>query len=329
MDFGGLHLEDRRIRFAADGKEHFIAYKELVWAYLEDNKIVIHTQQKEQYSIEMDGEEAEKCLKALKREIPELIAGHQKGGRLPLNSLDNVRDLGSIQTKDGRCILPGRLLRSGDLYHISYDDQNYLCREYKLKTVIDFRTEKEWKERPDALLNGVDYIEHPILEESFAGMEPLARFSGDGEARMLQLYEDLVLNRRAQSAYGSFLRILKHHAEGAVLWHGNAGKDRTGVGTALLLRILGVSQTEILAEYMQTKDYLQKDTEFMLLMLENRGVPRRALKNAEIMLGVKEIYLQRAFDKIAEKYGTFDKYVKKALGLTLFDMNFLKDRYLF
>lgn len=329
MDFGGLHLEDRRIRFAADGKEHFIAYKELVWAYPEANGIVIHTQQKDQYLIEMDGEEAKRCLKALKRQIPELIAGSQKGGKLPLNSLDNTRDLGSIQTQDGRCILPGRLLRGGDLYHISYDDQNYLRREYKLKTVIDFRTEKEWENRPDAVLEGVDYIEHPVLEESFAVMEPLVRFSGDGEARMLQLYEDLVLDQRAQSAYGNFLRILKHHGEGAVLWHGSAGKDRTGVGTALLLRILGVSWTEILADYMQTNVYLQKDTEFMLLMLENRGVPRRALKNAEIMLGVKEIFLQRAFDKIAEKYGTFDKYVKKALGLTLFDRNFLKDRYLF
>lgn len=329
MDFGELHLEDRGIRFVVGGKEHFAAYKELVWAYPASGGIVVHTRQKERYPIEMDAEEAERCLKTLKKQNPELITDSQKGGKLPLNSLDNTRDLGSMRTQDGCLILPGRLLRSGDLYHISYDDQKYLRREYKLKTVIDFRTEKEWIQRPDEMLEGAERIEHPILEENLTAMESLIHFSGDGEASMLRFYEDLVLDRRAQSAYGSFLRILKHRSEGAVLWHGSAGKDRTGVGTALLLRVLGVPETEVLADYMQTKDYLQKDTEFMLLMLENRGVPRRVLKNAEIMLDVKERYLQRAFDKITEKYGTFDKYVKKALGLTPFDRNFLRDRYLF
>lgn len=263
------------------------------------------------------------------KQVSDSAAGAQKGGKLPLNSLDNARDLGGMKTQDGRCIQPGRLLRGGDLYHISYDDQTYLRRTYKLKLVIDFRTEKERKERPDEEILGVDVIKHPVLEEASTITEQLAHIPGDGEAYMLQFYEDLVLNRRAQSAYGNFLRTLKHHGEGAVLWHGATGKDRTGVATALLLRILGVPQAEILADYMQTGDCLQEDTEFLLLMLENRGIPRRALKNARILLGVQEAYLQVAFDRIAEKYGTFEKYAKKALGLTPFDMNFLKDRYLF
>lgn len=342
MDFGGLHLEDRRIRFAIGGKSHLIPYKNLVWAYHKEdvqstfNGIVLHTWQKEQYQIEMSREEAERCLEALKKQKPELITGDFKGGKLSLISLDNTQDLGAIQTEDGRRILPGRLLRSGDLYHVSYADQNYLRRDYRLKKVIDFRTGKEQSKRPDVVLDGVDYINNPIIEEKFINvilqkdmMEQIAHFPGDGEDYMFQLYENLVLNPRAQSAYGDFLRILKHHGEGAVLWHSAAGKDRAGVGTALLLRILGVSQREILENYVQTELCLQKDIKFMLLMLEHRGVPRRALRNAEIMLGVKKAYLQRAFEKIEEKYGTFDKYVKKALGLTVFDMNFLKDRYLF
>ncbi len=137
------------------------------------------------------------------------------------------------------------------------------------------------------------------------------------------------MHRRAQSAYGSFFRLLKHHGDGAVLWHCTAGKDRAGVGTALLLHILGADQKDILEDYMASEVYLQPETEAVLRMLDNRGVPRRVLKNVELFLQVKESYLLQAFEKIKEKYGTMDKYLQKALRLSPFDMNFLRDRYLF
>lgn len=257
------------------------------------------------------------------------------GERLPLDSLDNIRDLGAIQTKDGQYIQPGRLLRGGDLYHASYKDQNDLRRVYKLQTVIDFRTGRERRERPDALIHGVEYVTAPVMEGKSAGItwgrdriEQLIHFRGDGGEYMFRFYEELVLNRKTQHAYGDFLRLLKHHGEGAVLWHSMAGKDRAGVGTALLLEILGVPREAILEDYMRSETYLREDTCAILRILEERRVPRRVLKNAGVILGVKKDYLEYAFDKIGEKYGSFDKYAKKALGLTAFDMNFLKDRYL-
>ena len=105
-------------------------------------------------------------------------------------------------------------------------------------------------------------------------------------------------------------------------------RSRAGMATALLLHILGVSREEILADYMRSEVYLRADVQSMIRILEDRGVPHRVLKNADIILGVKEDYLIHAFDKITEKYGTFEKYAKRALGLSPFDMNFLKDRYL-
>lgn len=342
MEFGMLRMEDRKVRFTREGQEQVVSYKELLWAYREKdvqaggNGLVFHTRTKEKYQFRMSDAEAEECLKILKKKNPAIELGYPAGNRLPLNSLDNTRDLGAIAAKGGHYILPGRLLRSGDLYHVSGSDQEELRRTCKLKTVIDFRTETERSERPDEIIYGVEYITNPVLEESTVGitrekdkMGQLFEFAGDGEAYMLHFYENLVLDRKAQSAYGNFLRLLKHHSEGAVLWHCTAGKDRVGMGTALLLQILGVSREDILEDYMRSAVYLRPETEAMLRMLDNRGASRRVLKNVEIILGVKESYLLRAFEKIEEKYGTMDKYSKKALGLTNFDMNFLKDRYLF
>lgn len=258
------------------------------------------------------------------------------GNRLSLNSMDNTRDLGGMEVRGGQHIRPGRLLRSGDLYHVSFDDQNDLRRKYKLKTVIDFRTEAEQKERPDEIIYGVEYISNPVLEESTMGitrekekMEQLFHFSGDGETYMHRLYENLVMHRKAQSAYGSFFRLLKHHGEGAVLWHCTAGKDRAGIAAALLLHILGAAREDIMKDYLASDAYLQPEVEAVLRMLDNRGAPRRVLKNVETFLRVKESYLLSAFEKINTKYGTMDKYLQKALGLSPFDRNFLRDRYLF
>lgn len=263
------------------------------------------------------------------------MAAYKKGERLPLVSLDNIRDLGGIQTEDGRYIQSGRLLRGGDLYHASYQDQNDLRRVYKLKTVIDLRANKEREERPDVSIHGVEYVAAPVMEGKSTGIlwgqdriGQIVHFRGDGEAYMFQFYEDLVLNRRTQRACGELLRLLKHHGEGTILWHSVAGKDRAGVVTAFLLKILGVHMDAILEDYMRSEACLQTDIQAVCRILEERRVPRRVLKNTEIILGVKEDYLIHAFDKITERYGSFEKYAKKAMGLSPFDMNFLKDRYL-
>ncbi len=44
--------------------------------------------------------------------------------------------------------------------------------------------------------------------------------------------------------YARFIDILFQQETGAVLWHCETGKDRTGLGTAFLLSLLGV-ETEL------------------------------------------------------------------------------------
>ncbi len=341
MDFGGLRIEGRKIQFVQEGKERLILCRDVVWAYQKASEkeagrseVTLNTRLKEKYLFQMSKAQAQAFLEALKNQNPRLAVGcSQDGGQLPLNSLENLRDLGTMRTMEGKYILPGRLLRSGDLYHISYGDQNYLWKIYNLKKVIDFRTDREREERPDTVIHGAEYTALPILDEKTVFWEEnmlgfFAHFQGDAEAYMLQFYEKLALDRRAQKVYGDFFQLLKHHREGAILWHCGAGKDRAGVATALLLYILGVSRQDILEDYMRSEEFLRGDSQAVLRLLDNRGLPRRALKNAETMLAARELYIQHAFDKIMEKYKTMDKYMKRAIGLTAFDMNFLKDRYL-
>lgn len=63
-----------------------------------------------------------------------------------MERLYNTRDLGGIETTDGRRIRPHRLIRSGQLSGMTERDARVLAEEYELKTVVDFRTENNFSE---------------------------------------------------------------------------------------------------------------------------------------------------------------------------------------
>ena len=46
--------------------------------------------------------------------------------KIPLENLQNTRDLGGFMTKDGRKVKPHRLIRSGDLKDATENDQKLL-----------------------------------------------------------------------------------------------------------------------------------------------------------------------------------------------------------
>ena len=57
--------------------------------------------------------------------------------RIPLEGLQNTRDLGGFEAADGRHIRPKKLLRSGQLAGMTKKDQRVLLEEYRLRTDVD------------------------------------------------------------------------------------------------------------------------------------------------------------------------------------------------
>ena len=106
----------------------------------------------------------------------------KEAGRIPLERLYNTRDLGGIETTDGRRIRPHRLIRSGQLSGMTERDARVLAEEYELKTVVDFRTEREKEESPDPVPEGITYLEIPILDELSVGITR----DQESEQRMLK-----------------------------------------------------------------------------------------------------------------------------------------------
>ena len=171
---------------------------------------------------------------------------------------------------DGKgTIPPGLFVRSGKLSILTKEECAELCRKYGVKCIIDLRTPVESAEFPDPLPEGVDYLQIPLLKDAAVGIthetgsdpmtiirnlrkhpEKLKEMIPDFES----LYTDIVTDDYSRAQLDKVVAILrKNAAEGkCTLYHCTAGKDRTGVVSMALLKSYGISNDEIVKDYMRT-----------------------------------------------------------------------------
>ncbi|WP_313073924.1 tyrosine-protein phosphatase [Lacrimispora sp.] len=273
-------------------------------------------------------------------------AGNMAIGRIRLEKLPNTRDLGGIKTADGRSILPRRLIRSGTLFEATKGDLQILAGECGLGTVIDFRTETERKQKPDPEIPGILNIFNPILDEKtvgitfeeekkhekrelFAGLiDHASSLGGKPELYISKLYEDLVLSDFAAKQYGRFFDLLLEADDRAVLWHCSAGKDRVGIGTALLLSALSVDRETIVKDFVQTNTYVMDRAENVAKGVRDKTGDHMLADCVRVLLMVSEDYINQAFHAIESCYDTVDTYLTKRIGLSLEKKNLLRQKFL-
>lgn len=349
MRFGKIRIEDGNLIFARHMMLNNLPCKDIIWAYMRregveggrqkqftTSSLVVITRRRKRYQFDMTDREIQECLQILKALNPEMATGFPRGGRIHLQSLPNTRDLGALMTKDGRHILPRKLLRSGSLYHVSLADQDMLLEDYKLSTVIDFRTEAEREQKPDTIMKGVEYYPIPVLDEETSGitqagtlMDMLTKFDQVPDEFICKQYENLVRDEICIKQYANFLDVVLHQKKGAVLWHCSAGKDRVGIGTALLLYALGVPRKTIKEDFLKTNVYLDNEMQHMVRYLETRMiVTPEIMDKVRLLYKVKGEYLDTAFRTIEKDYGSVDYFMRKALYMNPKTIEALRNKYL-
>lgn len=349
MKYGKIRIEDGYLIFTKHMRINSLPCRDILWAYMRregneeeagrqiiTNYLVIVTRRRKRYKFDMTEKEVHECMTLLRVLNPEMAVGFPRGGRVVLQSLPNTRDLGAIPVKDGRHILPRKLLRSGGLYHMSILDQVVLKNEYHLSTVIDFRNRMEREQKPDTILEGVKYYEIPIVDEEAIMisrerdvLDIIRNLQGDPDEFMIRQYQNFILDQFSVKQYARFLDLLIHQDEGAVLWHCSIGKDRVGVGTALLLCALGVSREDVLSDFLKTNACLEGEQEYMIRLMETKTIVDPGIMDKiSCFYRVKEEYLDAVFDAIEQHYGSVDRFLRKALYLTPKAIEDLQEKYL-
>jgi len=264
--------------------------------------------------------------------------------KIPMESLQNTRDLGGLPAANGQTIKPRRLIRSSRLCNLTQTDKKTLLKDYDLREIIDFRIPSEIAEAPDDTLDGTIYITIPTAEKETLGLTApdgkMATFtdlmkameSDDAfspEEFMMSIYTGIILSEYSRKQYAKFIRVLLHATEGAVLWHCSAGKDRVGIGTALLLSILEVDREIITEDYMMTNEFRKDETDWALEIIEkNGGASEKVRKMTYAMRRVEECYINAVFDIIDEKFGGMDEFIRNELAVSDIERDKLKSMYL-
>jgi protein-tyrosine phosphatase len=118
-----------------------------------------------------------------------------------------------------------------------------------------------------------------------------------------------------------FDRLL--HSDKAVIVNCTAGKDRTGLATALVLSALGVPRDTIMQDYLLSNSALDMDR--LLADAGLNALPADAIKP---LLDVEPAYLDAAFEQIDKDYGSVENYLKRELGVDRAAIQRLRQRML-
>jgi hypothetical protein len=160
----------------------------------------------------------------------------------------NMRDLGGLPAKGGGWLARAQVFRAAKLTTVSQDDALWLRGTLHLRTLFDLRTEPEIERdgRPESLIElGVTWRSSPVQEQA-----RVSRLLRPDPSDYFESYCAMLDPVRP-----SLCAVMETIADGRGLPLAiscTAGKDRTGVLVALLLRLLGVSSRVIAADYALT-----------------------------------------------------------------------------
>lgn len=254
----------------------------------------------------------------------------EPGARVNIK-LPNTRDLGGYVTSDGKSIKPHKLLRSGNLSKLSAEDAAVLTGTYGLKKVVDLRTESEQLQKPDFVIEGVEYISLPLATDEAAGVEKnpstttdpkaslaafLKRVGGDPSGFMMKLYTEMATYGETHKNWGVYFDTLLATPEGAVLYHCNSGKDRVGITTVLTLYALGVPMETIRKDYLQSNVYQKPEIDGVAAALAPVVEDAKLRQAIAATSGVTEEWLDGFLNLVEKEYGSLDAFLEKEVGLT-------------
>lgn len=240
---------------------------------------------------------------------------------LPMAGGFNFRDMGGIRTQDGKYVKWGKVFRTDDLHNLTDADLQYLAG-IPIVTVVDFRAESEIAEAPDKLPSSVKNDMQLCINPGSLNSTTLDKLEahlaelGGPEEMMKDLNRSLSKDSLYRDQYRKYFAALQNDDEVPLMFHCSAGKDRTGMGAALFLASLGVSNKVIFEDYLQSNVYLAD--KYADVSAKYPGL--------EPLFSVKKEYLQAGFTQIEEDYGSIENFLRDELHV---DLEKMKEKYLY
>lgn len=228
----------------------------------------------------------------------------------------NFRDLGGLRTNDGQMVRRGMVFRSDALHGLTETDLELLA-EFRIATLIDLRSEAEIaRSGPSPLVSsGTRVLHHPVISavtvpDDAAMSEPMefmyAKFLSGGQA-----------------TFGAIFKAMSEDEHLPTVIHCAAGKDRTGVTVALLLRLLGVSDEAISLDYALTDRNMSR----LIERLSRETVDGQSLSYPPHVMRALSTTMDAFLVSLDETFGSAEAFLIQA-GVTEHELATIRERLL-
>ncbi|MBC2242596.1 tyrosine-protein phosphatase [Listeria booriae] len=237
---------------------------------------------------------------------------------IPLEGCFNFRDLGGYVNTAGKTVKWGKLYRSSLLTNITEKDKDTL-EKLGVSWICDLRSTSEIAAKPTPALAHIKNRHIPIGTAKNESTESQKIDLPDDH----RVYEPLMgesyrVFAQSKDGFREIFNDIIEKEEVPFLFHCTAGKDRTGVLGALLLKLLDIPENTILADYELTNQYADNILGEMqgLVNAFSNSEKKIDLENFRPMAEARPAYLEIAFDEMQKEYGSVDAYLEKGIGIT-------------
>ena len=241
---------------------------------------------------------------------------------IDLKGTTNTRDIGGYETSDLGTLRYGQIIRSDRLSGLTANDFQKL-EEIGVKTVIDLRTNKEHDQSPTKWQgdNPPQFFHFPVGDaknEWFISQRKMMKRNRFTEKQSLEhmVKGYRMIAEEGTSSYQQLMEVVLDESNWPVLIHCSAGKDRSGVGVALILEALGVDRETIMEEYLLTNEISRIEDKAVFLSKESKKSSRGSKFSKGVkasawlpIVGVRAEMLEAFYTSVDEKYGSMDAFL--------------------
>jgi protein-tyrosine phosphatase len=220
---------------------------------------------------------------------------------IALEGAVNFRDLGGYATEDGLRTRWRVLFRADGLSELTETDLEVM-RELGIRTVVDLRSGQEVEQsRFNVDAHPVTFHHYPFIK-ALPNAEDFARAPG-----FLGTQYTEMLDEATPQIIGALSALAAPEARPAV-FHCTAGKDRTGLLSALVLSLLGVPEETVIADYALSGAAMNR---LRAKLIEKYPDGESVIADSDVLFSADPANMVALFAHLRNRYGTVAEYAAR------------------
>ncbi|MGE7109899.1 tyrosine-protein phosphatase [Lysinibacillus sp. NPDC047702] len=234
---------------------------------------------------------------------------------IPFEAVYNFRDMGGYKARDGRVVKNRMFFRSAALGKMTPADKQ-LFDTLGVKTIFDYRDNHEAQNNPNPIFPQAHYIQIPAKGNHAFEMPTNTGGKDFYKVVSPEMFQEFYAQMPFNNAsFKELMTIIQNPNNLGLVHHCAVGKDRTGIGGALILLALDVPEESIMEDYLDTNIHLRPMVERMAQNIQQHYNDQE-LQQFYALMSAREDYLQAAFDAMDRRYGSKEDFLEQEFGLT-------------